>query len=234
MITKDYQHFAVLFHTNKGKQNISKDLTLEIYEDTDVATKILQEYFFSCRAFFQTTAHITHLDYPGVSGVVKGLISFLRNSEHQKIVDLMREWIASDSPEQHIAISGFVYTCLRKALLPKKLLYCLVPERKSSVSSVKKLTKVEIVDGWVSEILSEDSCPLLGCVPLGDGYVSWRLYPESTFVPVLGLVDFCRHQKVLPLVEKWTHKYSEMPESKIFKAIHQIENIEITRDSLFV
>jgi len=234
MLTKDYQHFALLFHTKKGERNIAKDLTLEIYENTDVATQVLSEYFSSCRYLFRTTAQITHLDYPGANKAVKDLTLFLRDSERQETIDLMRNWIATSSPEKHVAISGFVFTGLKKALAPQKILHCPVVNQFPLNLGVKTLSKVEVSGGWVREILDGDSCPLLGCVPIGDEYVSWKLYPEATFVPILGIIDFCRHQKVLSLVEEWFQKYSDSPESKVLRAINQIENVEIIRDSLFV
>lgn len=233
MIYQNYRHYVVLFHSREGEQNIVKDLSLEIFEDTELSSQVLSKFFLSCEKLFQKSHEIVHLSYPGIDEAIKDLFSLVSDKGEREVISTLREWLTSSNPRLHIAISGFVYSGIKAALSPQKIQYCLVPGEMSYESGLRTFTKVEIAGGWVKDI-DGDACPLLGCVPTGDGYVSWQLYPEATFVPILGFIDFCRQQKKLGIIEKWYSLHSELPEAKVLRAIHQIENIEIARDSLFV
>lgn len=231
---KIYQYYLVLLDNKKAEQAMAEDLTKEIYEDFGVATQVLSDFFFSCKSLLHVTSQITHLDHPDIRTATKDFVSLAKHKTHQQTVDLIRDWMALDDPEKHLALSGISYTGIKKALYPKKLLLCPVAIDVSFVDSPNILSKVVIDNGWVKEIDSGESCPLLGCVPLGNGYVAWRLYPEDTFVPILGFIDFCRNMKCLPLVKEWFTKNSENPIGRALGAIYQIEEIEIIRGALFI
>lgn len=231
---KDAIYYAVLFHSKKSERTIANDFALEIYENADIASAVLKDYFSFCDSFFSTTSEIAHLNYPGVQESVLDLMNSVDSFSHQQTVKLVREWISLESPEKQCAISGFAYTGIKNALRPKKFFLLLATRNYPQITTAKTFSKVEINDGWVREIDNNDSCPLLGCVPIGEDYVSWRLYKESTFVPILGFIDFCRNQNVQHIIDQWLITKPENSIAKVLRAIIQIENIEIVRNSLFI
>lgn len=230
----NYQYYLVLLENKKAEQAIAEDLTKEIYEDIGVAKQVLSDFFDSRKSLLHTTSQIIHLDRSEIRTAIRSLMALVEEKTHQETVDLIRNWMSQNCPEKHLALSGVAYTGIKKALNPKRLLLCPVATDVSFVNTPTILSKVVIDDGWVKEKDSEESCPLLGCVPVGNGYVAWRLYPEDTFVPILGFFDFCRNMKCLPLVREWFSKYSKKPLGKALGALYQIEEIEIIRGALFV
>lgn len=230
----NYIFYLVLIENKKAEKTLIEDLSKEIYEDYDITAQELSTFFLSCKSLFQTTSFVTHLDDSNVRKATKEILKIVLNKNLQETVEIIREWVAQKNPEKHLALSGIAYTGIRKALKPKKLILCPVVESENFGTNPKLFSKVSISNGWVREIDSGDSCPLLGCIPYGNGYFAWRLYPENTAAPILGFFDFCRNTKNLPILQNWISIYSDNPVGKILEALYHIEEIEIFRDALFI
>jgi len=233
-VTNNFTYYLVLKSGRKADKAMAVDLSLEIFEDQNIATQVLMKFFISRQLLLNSTSHVSHPDFPGSQSAVSELVSFATNKTHQQIVELIRFWLTLPNPEKHIALLGFAYTGIKKALAPKRLFLCPVSNEYSISDSPEFLSKVVISDGWVKELENGDSCPIPGCIPVGENYVCWKLYPEDTFVPVLGTIDFVRNNKSLNIVKEWCHKNPNNPISKVLYAIIDIEEIEIIRGALFV
>ena len=236
-LEKEYITYLVVMKNAGAMDEMACDLARELEISTSAATYLLTSYFRGSASKLAETDGVFYVNITEASKWIDEIRRVVQNISEHKIFEYVREWLDSGNCAKHIALSGIVFSGL-KSMAHDKQGHLMTLSVLQDFNTAKKnspqihLDGGDFYDGWIDDGI--ETCPILDCIPIGERYVVWRLYPEKTCIPILGFIDFCRHQNYMKSLDAWLFENIEYPTAKIISQVRRIEEILLFLDSTFI
>ncbi len=234
---KDHITYLVVLKNTRAIGEMALDLAREIEIPVSTTTQLLTSYFQSSTNRLVETKGIFHVNFPGASNRVKEMCHLAEETSKHTLFKYVLEWLENDDCAIHTALSGIMFSGIKTMvrdtqghLVVLSVLQDFCTTKENSVEI--HLDGISFYDGWFDDGMETFS--MLDCLPKGEQYLVWRLYPERTCMPILGFIDFCRHQHYIQSLDAWLSENNKSPMAKVVSQVKETEEMLLFLDSIFI